>query len=315
MTQTNETLHPVMLAAYSYADERTTDTGDRSSYDKSWANNRDSYLFRAGIGVFQLIKEITAHPDQEPPYTLLEAYQLLILIEQSISGLIGSFSQVLVSSGVASSPNEVGLILAQARFSLEQSQNQENTSHQVPMIGVVGPISSGKGTIGENLKSKFGGTHLPLSDRLREVSLARGGDKTFPRSVLREVNDALKPVYGNDIFVRWTIDIAQRQAQRHNYPVVSMDGFRSLEEAQTFKNAGGILIGVTASQQVRFERLVARGRVGDDGWDSFIESDSIESEWINPILEICDYVIDNNGDETQLEQQVDSVIDQLSIAS
>jgi dephospho-CoA kinase len=312
MTQTNETLHPVMAAAYEYADQRTN-TSDRATYDKSWANNRDTYLFSAGIGVFQLIKEISAHPDQEPPYTLLEAYQLLVLIEKSISGLIGTFSQALVSSGVASSTNEANLILSQARFTLEQTRNLENPQQPVPMIGVVGPISSGKGTIGEQLQTKFGGAHLPLSDRLREVSLARGGDKTFPRSVLREVNDTLKPIYGNDIFVRWTIDIAQRQANRHHYPVVSMDGFRSVEEAQTFKNAGGILIGVTASQETRFQRLIARGRVGDDGWESFVESDAIESAWINPILDICDFTIDNNGDEGTLEQQVDTILDQLSL--
>ncbi|MBP9700282.1 hypothetical protein KBD71_03285 [Candidatus Woesebacteria bacterium] len=313
MSQSIESTHPVLLAAFNYADKNTK-VGDKATYDKAWTVKVDEFLIMAGVGLFQLIREMSQQQTDKAPYDLEEAYRLLLLIRSSIGGLTGTLVDVLVSSGTASSKIEANLYLTQAEFYLERTRNVESSEKVVPMIGIVGAISSGKGTIGDQLRATYGGIHLPLSDRLREVSLALGGDNTFPRTVLRTVNDALKPVYGNDVFVRWTIDIAQRQAQRHNYPVVSMDGFRSLEEAQTFKNAGGILIGVTASQQTRFNRLVARGRFGDDGWDSFLQSDAIESEWIDPILEICDYSIDNNGNEGELLGQVNAVINQLGLA-
>jgi dephospho-CoA kinase len=299
--------HPVIAAAYAFADERTPKITDLSLYDKDWLINRDQFLIYAGAGVFQLLKEMENHPEANVTYDLHEMYSLMLLINQGISGLISNLSHALVGAGMATVP-EMQYCLAKAQLQMERSEQAEGELPKVPMIGVVGAISSGKGTIGEIIQERYQGIHLPLSDRLREVSIGLDGDLTFGRGKLRELNDILKPAYGKDVFVRWTMAMAQRQAQRQKYPVVSLDGFRSLEEAQKFKDEGGFLIGVRATRKTRFQRLVERGRLGDDGWKEFLKSDRIESAWIRPIFEICDVVIDNNGDREKLDQRMEKVL-------
>ena len=57
---------------------------------------------------------------------------------------------------------------------------------------------------------------------------AKGTLPPYPRDALREVNDELKPRFGNPIFVQWTMDTAHRLASIYQYPFVSIDGIRTV---------------------------------------------------------------------------------------
>lgn len=205
----------------------------------------------------------------------------------------------LYNQGVVDSRADV-LDLVSPIIREEDTVKTEN-SQTIPLVGVVGRISSGKGSVGEIIASNFGGFHLPLSDRLREIAVAEGDQSPFSREKLRKINDDYKPRFGKDIFVRWTIRKAINLAHRYKCELMSMDGFRSLEEAQYFKAQGGFLIGVETDDEIRFQRLLERKRAGDDfSRQIFKNSDEKERAWIDPIFEIADIVIQNDGTYEEL---------------
>lgn len=88
----------------------------------------------------------------------------------------------------------------------------------------------------------------------------------------------------------------------------SVDGFRSLEEVRFFlQQQNTLLLVVTSTPENRFQRLKARARPGDDfSEEKFRESDAIEQEWINPILDVA-IVINNDGTKEELETVVLSI--------
>jgi dephospho-CoA kinase len=177
------------------------------------------------------------------------------------------------------------------------------------MIGVVGMIRSGKGTVGNIIAEHWHSQHLPLSNRLREIAAAKGLDETFPRSELRKIDRQFKPRFGQDVFERWTMNLMRRLVKLHGYIGMSTDGYRGFRAAQNSKRLGGVLIAVLASQEIRYQRLLADGRLGDDySFEKFLESDRIEREWIEPIFEICDYTIVNEGSDKELRDNTASVL-------
>lgn len=247
-----------------------------------------------------------------------------VLVEQMMGELIFHLAQwngvdavagKLFLRGVVPDRGEV-LRLAAPTYTLKD--REQNETLKLPgdfrCLGIFGNISSGKGTVGEIVHKLVGSMHLPLSDRLREIAAAQGEAPPFGREVLRGINDWLKPAYGKQVFVAWTLSRALKLGALYQLPLVTMDGFRSEEEAGWFKAQGGVLIGVTADPEVRFQRLLSRARAGDDfDRDKFVASELIEAEWINPIFKLADYMIENNGTEAELSQQVVGMLQAMGI--
>jgi dephospho-CoA kinase len=291
----------IIDAATKFADEKLKDNVNKSTADTSWAVYRDHYLLFAAKGLLQTIQLVESNPKVESPFSLNELYVLLYLCKKNIFGYSGNLVSFLVIQAVVDSQEEAELYIAKAELTHQQNKERE-IQKPTPMIGIVGHISSGKGTVGEILQKRFKSAHFPLSDRLREMSFSFGGSATFPREFLRDINDLIKPTFGMDAFVKLTIPIAQRTARNRKLSLVTLDGFRSLEEARSFQKQDGILIGIEADQKTRYERLVARNRPGDDDWEKFLVSDAKESAWIDPIFAICNYRIPNEGSPEQLEE-------------
>lgn len=187
---------------------------------------------------------------------------------------------------------------------------------KVPLIGIVGRIASGKGTVGEIVRNYSNSMHLPLSDRLREFAITQSHFPPIERSQLREIDGQLKPKFGKQIFVDWTEQIAMRLAKRYLLDLVSIDGFRSAEEAQFFVDHGGVLIGVHTDDEVRYQRLVERNRGADDFTrEAFGKSDHLERAWIDPIFSSIppDYILYNNGTKEQLEHNTITILQKIGI--
>lgn len=258
------------------------------------------------IGMFNLRSSLISCLDTDPnaavELQMLEELLGRILIYLAEWSGPGKIAGELLLMGAIDSRGDVMRLIAPI---YDYMDGKEVENPKIPMIGIVGKISSGKGTAGEYIEKLCHGRHLPLSDRLRELAESEGAESPYPREKLREINDKIKPRFGNSTFVNWTIDAAKRLAPIYDYKVISMDGFRSLEEAQFFKNSGGILIAITASADTRFNRLVERNRGADDfSREAFNKSDAIEGAWIDPIIEIADIVIQNETSEQELQNAV-----------
>jgi dephospho-CoA kinase len=307
MVSTSEQWNKILSAAIKFADEKTQETDDETTASTSWVVHRDDYLLYAAKGLLLTIQLVESNPDVKSPFSLNELYILLYLCKKNIFGYSINFVSFFVIQAVVNSKEEAELYITKAELAHKQSIERE-TQKSTPMIGIVGHISSGKGTVGDILQKKFNSMHFPLSNRLREMSFSLGGDTAFPRETLRDINDIIKPTFGMDAFVNLTIPIAQRMARQKKLPLVTLDGFRSLEEAQSFQKQGGILIGIEVTQKTRYERLVTRNRAGDDDWEKFLVSDAKESAWIDPIFAICDYRVTNEGTPEQLEETILSIM-------
>jgi dephospho-CoA kinase len=199
-------------------------------------------------------------------------------------------------------------------------ENKEMLS-SIPIIGVVGKIASGKGAVAEILSHKYDVMSFPFSDRLRAIALTMGYRPPYTRKQLRKINDVFKPAFGDQIFVEWTLTKAARMAASlHTPQMIVTDGFRSVTETEFFlKQPNTYLIAILASpdpeedRQIRFQRQQRRHRGSEDTltMEEFMEDDSIESTWIDPVIELAKKrgrVIINNGDFDNLSIQTISAI-------
>ncbi|NMB56672.1 hypothetical protein GYA19_01890 [Candidatus Beckwithbacteria bacterium] len=197
----------------------------------------------------------------------------------------------------------------------EVDRKEKGWQRSFPVIGVVGRIASGKGAIGEIIAKYYDSFHYPFSDRLREVAIAQGNFPPWERSELRDVDRAIKPTYGPETFVKWTLAMIERRALALHMPqIASVDGFRSVEETQWFlSQPHTVLIAVTAADKVRFQRTLGRRREGEDPltFEGFMGNDKIERQWIDPILKLANFTLDNSGSLEELEEKVLRIIRRL----
>ncbi len=198
--------------------------------------------------------------------------------------------------------------------------NEERLDN-IPVIGVVGKIASGKGTVAEILDENFDVMSFPFSDRLRAIALAMGFRPPYTRKQLRSINDIYKPAFGNQIFVEWTLIRAARMTESLHVPeIIVTDGFRSVEETEYFlKKPNTHLVAIIAShnveedRRIRFERQSERRRGAEDSQTmaEFMKDDGVESIWIDPVIELAQekgLMIINDGDLNNLSSNVMSTL-------
>ena len=198
--------------------------------------------------------------------------------------------------------------------------NEEKLAN-IPVIGVVGKIASGKGTVAETLDQNFDVMSFPFSDRLRAIALMMGFRPPYTRKQLRTINDIYKPAFGNQIFVEWTLIQAARMAESLHVPqIIVTDGFRSVEETEYFLNEPNThLVAVIAShdveedRRIRFQRQRNRKRGAEDSLTmaDFMKDDKVESAWIDPVIALAKdkgKVIINNGDLDDLSSNMMSAL-------
>lgn len=168
---------------------------------------------------------------------------------------------------------------------------------QIPIIGVVGKIASGKGTVASLLSENYDVLSFPFSDRLRALALTMGFRPPYTREQLRKINDIYKPAFGKQIFVEWTLAMALSQATNLHLPeLIVVDGFRSKQEAEYFlqmPNTHFIAViaddDIEIDRQIRFERQEARNRGREDSpiKEKFLLDDMVESDWIDPVIQLA----------------------------
>ncbi len=179
------------------------------------------------------------------------------------------------------------------------------------VIGLVGPIASGKGTVIDFLKEK-GFKAYSTSDVLKDEVSARGLKVT--RANCNKVSNELRGTLGADILARRTAEVIERD--NPEYAVI--DAIRNPSEIEFLKQKFGVkIIGVVADQRKRFELFMERGTYTDEiqTWEQFKELDDREmaqvgehKQQIQACLELSDVVIENNGTVEELRQKVDEFI-------
>ena len=177
------------------------------------------------------------------------------------------------------------------------------------VIGLVGPTSSGKGTVARMFKER-GYEYYSLSDMLREEARRRGLDPEVTE-ILQDLGDELRQRFGEAILAeRTAIKIEMSEGTK-----VVIDSIGNPAEVRYLKGAlKATIIGVDAPVDIRWRRFQERGRdTNVKTKEEFLAMDARETQTpdepfkidITGCLELADFTIKNEGTPDDLMYEVE----------
>lgn len=174
-------------------------------------------------------------------------------------------------------------------------------------LAFVGQPVGGKDTAAEYVSKKYGLTHISSGDLVRNY-ITENNLGGLERQNVHKYAIFLRDKFGGDYLVRVALE--------KNPDDVTVSGLRAIDEVETFKKLGGIVIAVTAPIEKRFEWAKKRGRIDDKvTFESFkeIEEDENESknrngQNVNKVIEMADIRIINDGTLEDLLGKCDEVV-------
>ena len=175
------------------------------------------------------------------------------------------------------------------------------------IIGLVGEIASGKGTVSRYLAENLGAEVFRYSTILRDVLNRLHIEQN--RSNLQLVSKVLRENFGQDLLAR----VIAADASKANSSIVVVDGIRRLEDLTHLQQLNNfILVKVMADLEVRWQRIRNRHENPDDQnktLEQFKADHEKETEQTIPsVMAIAHESLDNNGDEASLINQVEALL-------
>jgi len=171
------------------------------------------------------------------------------------------------------------------------------------VFAVCGMPGSGKGEFAK----VFMEADIPvrsMGDMVRE-EVARRDLEVVPEVFGRVASD-LRREFGEDVLaVRLTAAVDELL---NTHPIVLIDGLRGTAEYSVFKSTWGERfqsIAIHTDKDIRFERMMARGRSEDGGISTFEARDEREKGWgLEDLIADADVLVENNDDLVQFQNQI-----------
>lgn len=179
------------------------------------------------------------------------------------------------------------------------------------IIGITGLIGGGKGTVVEHLLSKHRFVHYSSSGLLTKILEERGEE--IDRDGMNRVANELRAINPDGV----PAENYKRYEAEDGKSNAIFEAIHSVPEVEFIKSMGGIVIGVTADPDIRYERIVARGSVKDHVTkEKFIEQQKREEAGSNDpnksnifaTLAQADFLIENNGTLESLHAEIDKIL-------
>ena len=173
------------------------------------------------------------------------------------------------------------------------------------IIGLTGLARSGKDTIAEYLKSKYGFEHLDFArDALFAEADKRGIEKD--KLSLSILGDELRQEQGRAVLAKI---INSKIKEGKDYAIT---GFRSPEEVDLIRNEhlDFILIEVAANQKIRFNRRNEKDSDNEDAFNSRDKRD-IHNKGLGDVLKMADYKISNEGTLEELYSLINDLMKKI----
>ncbi len=180
------------------------------------------------------------------------------------------------------------------------------------IIGLTGKNAAGKGEVA-SLFQEAGFQFYSLSDVLREELHIRSLPSS--RENMIKIGNELRHAYGPAVLA---MRIMTKLQPDQNYVI---DSFRNPKEVEIFRDKEGFhLIHVAALPQKRFERILARQRIGDPtNFEDFIilddkeaNSDDPHAQQLNGTAALADIEVENNVSIEELRTQLKDIVRKLS---
>jgi len=164
------------------------------------------------------------------------------------------------------------------------------------LIGLVGEIGSGKGSLIEILKKiipKKQITVIKFSDVLADVLNVLAMKKT--RNNLQKMAIAIDDMFGKGTFN----NAVKQRVLNTKADIIIADGMRWPADEKMIRDLNGFMFYITASQKLRYDRTTKRGeKVGENEttFEEFKKQELMKNEtYIKEIGSRADYKIINEG--------------------
>jgi len=186
------------------------------------------------------------------------------------------------------------------------------------VVGIVGTLCSGKKTAKHILMRKYSAYHVTLSDVIRgELEKKKG---RLSRTALQDMGNEMRKQYGPGILAKLAISYLPRDKE-----LIIIDGIRNLGEIEYLKKNFGnkfVLLGLDASQEVRWERMQRRAKPTDPkNFEEFLisekrdlgEGEPLWGQQVRSCIQQADFTIMTDGTLEQLEQKIDEIFSKIQI--
>lgn len=181
------------------------------------------------------------------------------------------------------------------------------------IIGITGSFGAGKGAAVEYLKEHHGFNHYSASGFIAEEVVRQG--LSVNRDTLTEVANALRKEHGPS----YVIDSLYERAEKDGGDAV-IESLRAVAEVRRIKELGGIVLGIDAPPELRYERTITRGSEKDGvSYEKWLAQEKAESnphdstkQNIFGALKESDFVISNEGTMEELGEKIDEVLSQFA---
>ena len=182
------------------------------------------------------------------------------------------------------------------------------------VIGLTGLGGSGKTTVAKYLKDNYGYEFLTLSDIIKEEIAHRGleGGKSL------EEQKFYQSKFGDE----WRKETSKKEivaikmiekVKSLKLEKVVIDGFRSPAEVELFRSSFGkfLLIYVSTDFDMRFRRRLKDDPNANKEKMQERDEDDIEKKGLQKVVEMADFVLDNNGTIKDVQHQIDVIMGTL----
>ncbi len=182
------------------------------------------------------------------------------------------------------------------------------------VLGFVGDIASGKGTICKYLKEKHNINAYRYSTMLRDVVQRLYIPES--RDNLQLISKVLRENFGQDLMSK----VIAFDVENDSNEVVIVDGIRRPTDIIYLEKMPGFnLIYITADPKIRWERLVKRAENPGDSektYEEFLANEQAEADSLTKKLgSTAKFTITNNGDFEELYNQTEDVLNKIKYAS
>lgn len=176
-------------------------------------------------------------------------------------------------------------------------------------IGLIGTNGAGKSAACDYLQS-IGFLVVSLSDIVRAE--LHGHQKPETRDNLVHIANDMKAQFGMDVLARR----AFHESTEKDVFKIAFDSIRNIDEVNYLRDRGVFFLGINAPIELRFERVVSRGRASDRvDFDTFKAHDIRENSGqssgqnIGSALAVCDAIIQNTGNLDEFHAQLHTILE------
>lgn len=187
------------------------------------------------------------------------------------------------------------------------------------IIGITGTIGAGKGTVVKYLREKKDFLHYSVSGDILVAILEERGEVVDRDGMNRIANELRAANPAGPVGVAY-----EKYVQEGNGQDVIIEALHSVPEVEYIKSIGGVVLGVNADADIRYDRITARGSVKDNVTREEFKvqqeredkgSDDPNKSNLSATVANSDYVITNGGNLTELYEQVDKVLTNIEHGS